>query len=74
MDIEILQISNPVVIFRVSSKECDESIFIRHSIDQNNFCKGGPQISIFPCTPPRLCVGLFNPFYHMSFSAQQSLF
>ena len=42
----------------LSGKELDESAIVKHNIDQNNSCKGGPQISILPWAPPRLWAGL----------------
>ena len=43
-----------IVIFSLSGKEPDKSAIAKHNIDQNNFCKGAPQISILPWVPPRL--------------------
>ena len=47
----------------LSSKKPDESAIVKCNIDQNNFCKGGPQISILTWAPPRLWAGLseFTP-------------
>ena len=47
-----------IVIFMLSSKEPDESAIVKWNIDQNNFCKGGPQISILTWALLRLWMGL----------------
>ena len=37
-----------IVIFKLSNKECNESIIVKHSINQNNFCKGDPKFLFCP--------------------------